>query len=357
MGCILTKLYTEDSNLDKQLDELTLVINEEEKSVFEYTDWPFNGLVFEGGGINGIGYLGVYLALYKTNIFKNIIKVSASSIGTIFAIFIALNVDYIQVKKFIMQHDFSELKDDNIGIVRDLSNLINNYGWYKGEVMTNWIKEIFREHAGKESITFLELYKLYGVELNIIGSDLNIQDTIVYNKDTYPNEFVYNAINASMSIPIMYAPKKLIYKNDQGDEISDFIVDGGLSNNYDLDRFDKDGKANLNIIGFKIMDLLVEKRNDKIYYKRKDINSFVDYISSLLSFQSAVIERLQMKSIDKYWERTLTVPSLGLPLTDFYLDNETKIRANIISYNATIIQLTSWIKNKHFSEMKSYVYN
>ena len=350
MGCILAKLCGNEPTPEEILEELTLTIDLNEKTVYDYKEWPFTHIVLEGGGINGISYLGVYLALRKSGIANQVTHLSASSIGTIFAIFLALKVPYRKVQSFIMNKDFDDLKDDKFGLLRDASHLMNNYGWYRGIVLSKWVKEILAEFGGNRNMTFSELYNKNGVELNIIGSNLNEQKEIVYNRYNTPNKYIHEATVASMSIPIAYPPVREKSTKD-GVQSTNLIVDGGMANNYDLDRFDKEGEVNPHVLGLKIMDLSMEKRNDTIYDKRIEINNFTEYISGLIGFQSIIIERLRMKNIAKYWERTLTVPSLGLPMTEFDIDNRTKANAVVQSYNFTIAQLNGWIKNKRFVEV------
>jgi predicted acylesterase/phospholipase RssA len=349
MGCIISCFKR--APIEEELEALVLDINVTEKTVFEYTEWPFTHVVFEGGGINGVAYMGSYLALYNTKILAQLTHVSASSIGAVFGLFAALKVSYSDVQKFIMNKNFTDIQDDQFGLLRDATHLLNNYGWYRGEVMSNWIKEIIKEHAGKENLTFVELYNLYGTELHLTGCNINEQCTMIYNRITTPNTPIHIAVVASMSIPIVYPPSKKTYVNENNDTVTDLIVDGGLANNYDLDRFDINGVANQHVIGFKLMDMSIEKRDNKIFHKRTEINDLKDYVTSIISFQSTIIERLRMKEIDKYWERTLTVPSLGLPISEFNLNDRTKVDANIKSYNFTIAQLYAWIKNKKFVEI------
>jgi predicted acylesterase/phospholipase RssA len=349
MGCIMTKLWVTKNNPADELDELPLVLDLTEKTVFEYNKWPFTHAVFEGGGINGVGYLGTYIVLHKSGILQQLRSISASSVGAIFGLFAALKVDYVDVQKFIMKKNFSDLKDDKFGIIRDVSNLLSEYGWYKGGVMSDWISEILKEFAGKEKLTFVELFNLYGTDLTITGSNINEQSAMIYNRDHAPNEYIHSAIVASMSIPIIFPPQK---KTRIGSNKVDLIVDGGFANNYDLDRFDY-GSTNMNVIGFKLMNLANEKSGGQISYNRLDINNFTEYLTGLIKFQTVVIENLRMKEIDKYWERTLTVPSLGLPFNEFDISDENKVKASVLSYNLAISQLNGWIKNKKFVNVNS----
>lgn len=350
MGSIITKFCSTDQESEEDI-QLTPVRDIAEHTVFDYNNWLFTHAVFEGGGINGIGYLGTCIALYKAGIANQLTHFSASSIGAVFALLLALRVQPSDMQDFIMTKQFEDLVDDKFGIFRDTNNLINHYGWCQGEVISNWVKEILSKFAGKEQLSFIELYNLYGTELNITGSNVNEQRAIMYNRYTTPNEYIYTAVIASMTIPVIFPPQKKTY-DDSGNV--DLIVDGGLINNYDLDRFDYHD-PNPHVIGFKLMNLSHEKRDDQIYHNRLDINNFTDYLSGIITIQSIEIERLRMKNIDMYWERTLTVPSLGLPITEFTIDDETKVKIIVQSYNLAIVQLNGWIKNKKFVKIDSLI--
>src|SRR5690606_15357339 len=101
-------------------------------------------VVFEGGGVLGIAYLGALKYLDETNRLNKIERVAGTSIGAITACLLSFNTSYNEIKKMADSIDYNKIKqkinltksvpnDDrlNIGnIFGDLNSiyrLINNY--------------------------------------------------------------------------------------------------------------------------------------------------------------------------------------------------------------------------------------
>jgi len=73
-------------------------------------DIGIKNLVFSGGGLKGIVYIGCIEALEKYNIMKFIKKISATSIGSIFSFLILLGYKSTELKELNYKLDFSYLK-------------------------------------------------------------------------------------------------------------------------------------------------------------------------------------------------------------------------------------------------------
>ena len=60
--------------------------------------YHFKNLVFEGGGVKGIAYVGAMEILEKRGILQNIERVGGTSAGAINAVLLALNYSNIESK-------------------------------------------------------------------------------------------------------------------------------------------------------------------------------------------------------------------------------------------------------------------
>jgi len=106
-------------------------------------------LVFEGGGVLGIAYLGALDYLFHNGIMQNIQRVGGTSAGAITACLTSLNLSFEELKKITNSLDYKKVplkheleKQDLIpdeliegienlfGDVNCLYRLIHNYGWY-----------------------------------------------------------------------------------------------------------------------------------------------------------------------------------------------------------------------------------
>ena len=239
-------------------------------------------LVFSGGGLKGWCYIGVLRALKEYNVYSSIKNIAGSSIGSIFGIFFALDIDYSLILEKIMDKPPINYAD------MDLNNILNNQSLFKGQLMENFIREVI-ETKVSSNITFKELYDL--TKINCILSTICItnQQVEYFSKDITPDNKVIDGILASCAMPIALPPVKINNK---------FYYDGGICDPFPTHLFDESKTVGFNLCfnemlsndsGIKIVDLLYtlsklvcEKySNDKQYivYDFKDICENVETLN------------------------------------------------------------------------------
>ena len=81
--------------------------------------YPFRNLVFEGGGVKGIAYVGALQVLEAEGITKQITRVGGTSAGAINALLMAADFSVNKTKKVLYEVDFNDFKDDSWGALRD----------------------------------------------------------------------------------------------------------------------------------------------------------------------------------------------------------------------------------------------
>jgi NTE family protein len=120
-----------------------------------------NTMVFEGGGIYGIAYIGALMELQKTIDFKKVEYLCGSSVGSMLAFALALNLRAEQLE---------ELFNDNrllFGLTKTSSiimwlpwNVLFKYGMIDSEVVRDMVMLILKKaYPGKKDITFKEIDK------------------------------------------------------------------------------------------------------------------------------------------------------------------------------------------------------
>jgi predicted acylesterase/phospholipase RssA len=187
-------------------------------------------LVFSGGGLRGIAFIGVYKFLYKKKLLKYLKAISCCSAGSLIGLLVNINLDYKDLEEFIKNFNIEELK------APDYINFIDNLGLESGLNIINIMKLFLNKKNINENITFKELYDLTHIKLYINTVCLN-DYTIHYNSiDTSPNMPVLLAIRMSISIPFIFTP--VMYENKM-------YVDGGLIDNIPVSMFDNDIKHTL----------------------------------------------------------------------------------------------------------------
>ncbi len=83
-------------------------------------DYPYKNLVFEGGGVKGVAYGGVFEVLEQKQITPQIESVAGTSAGAITATMMSLNYSAEEFLKIMMTLNFEKFEDgcDLIGCYR-----------------------------------------------------------------------------------------------------------------------------------------------------------------------------------------------------------------------------------------------
>ena len=127
--------------------------------------YPFKNMVFEGGGVKGIAYVGIMQVLEEKGILPQIQRVGGTSAGAINAFLFAINYDVADTQEVMQKLDFNKFKDDSWGVYKDSKRLMNEFGIYKGNYFTSWLKELLERKGFSANITFKSLHEKSGKEL------------------------------------------------------------------------------------------------------------------------------------------------------------------------------------------------
>lgn len=308
--------------------------------------YPFRNLVFEGGGVKGIAYVGAMKVLEKENILKDIKRVGGTSAGSINAVLFAAGFSNQETHNVLNKLDFNEFKDDSWGALRDMGRLKNEYGWYKGDYFREWIGDLLKKKTGSSNITFKALHEHTGKELYVYASNLSTHFGEVYSPEHTPRMRVVDAVRRSMSIPLFFRAVK--------DDRNDIFVDGGVLNNYPVklfdrekylinttlkqipDYYDTENKVlstkspksssyiyNIETLGFRLDSAKeIGVFRDGQEPKHHEIENFLDYTLQLIKTILAAQDSQHLHEDD--WHRTVYVDTLGVGTTDFDLSDRRK---------------------------------
>ena len=326
--------------------------------------YPFRNLVFEGGGVKGIAYVGAMKVLEKEEILKNIIRVGGTSAGSINAVLFAAGFSNQETFNVLNKLDFNDFKDDSWGVLRDMSRLKNEYGWYKGDFFREWIGDLLKKKTGSSNITFKALKEHTGKDLYVYASNLSTNFGEVYSPEHTPRMRVVDAVRRSMSIPLFFRAVR--------DDRQDIFVDGGVINNYPVKLFDRE--KYLIDAGLKRIPNYYEKENTSLSIKspksgsyvynketlgfrldsgkeigvfrdgqeprHHEIEHFLDFTLQLIKTLLAVQDSQHLHEDD--WHRTIYIDTLGVGTTDFDLSDSRKKELVASGKKATDDYLKWW---------------
>lgn len=306
---------------------------------------PVN-LVYEGGGVFGIAYLGALQYFYQNGILQYLKRTAGTSAGAITACITSFNLAFSEIKKIVDTLDYKKIPQANeipnlqkisepvqkelesiFGDINCMYRLITKYGWFSSDYFYQWIKEKIAEQFERSQkeppYTFADFKnssihkeQRHFYDLYIIGTDLNYHTSKVFSYETTPDMEVALAVKISMSIPLFFEAVELNpYDNDN---FKQFFCDGGVMWNYPINIFDSvayNGKA---LPGVNWQTLGLRFLNHRQYHP---IQNFIDYIDhlyhSLLQAQQNMFDNSPQ---DK--TRSIQIDTGNISFTDFNITTE-----------------------------------
>jgi len=305
--------------------------------------YPFRNLVFEGGGVKGIAYVGALEILEKKKILKQIERVGGTSAGAINAVLLALGYTRKEMLDILLAMNFNNFLDDSWGVVRDVDRLRDDFGWYKGDFFRRWIGNLVREKTGNENATFNDLRVGKFRDLFLVGTNLSTGFAEIFSVDHTPRWRIVDAVRVSMSIPIFFAAVR--------DMRGDVRVDGGVLDNYpirlfdrakylstenhtrDIDYYDDANETkpkassayayNMESLGFRLDSAReIAVFRDGAEPQHRKIDDLFDYAWALIQTIMNAQNDRHLKTGD--WHRTVYIDTLDVGTCDFDLVDEEK---------------------------------
>uniref|UniRef100_A0A6M3IW57 PNPLA domain-containing protein n=1 Tax=viral metagenome TaxID=1070528 RepID=A0A6M3IW57_9ZZZZ len=270
-------------------------------------------MVFEGGGVKGIAYVGALEVFEEQGLLKNVEGFGGTSAGAIMACLCALKLPIKKMLDILWKLDFNALMDDDWGALRDTHRLLHDFGWYKGDYFLQWIKGIIHAETGMDDLTFYDLHHITYRDLRVIGANLSTGYSEVFSYKDTPFLTVAAAVRISMSIPLFFKAVPMT---------GGLYVDGGLFRNFPVQLFDEEFLLE-ETVGFRLdstKEITAFKAGGKV--AGDEIVNFKDYITSLVHAIMNGQEDRHLHSKD--WERTVYIDTGDVSSVDFDLSNEKK---------------------------------
>ena len=297
--------------------------------------YPIKNLVFEGGGILGIAYLGALDYLDEIDLLPQIEKVAGTSTGAFTCCLTSFNLPFQELKKIASTLDYKKLPEEKViplrnvddvfkktfekifGDMHSVYRLINNYGWYSTNYFYSWIKKViasqFDANKKKPPYTFedfknadLHIDNRTFKDLYIVGTDVSAKTSVVFSYETTPKMEVAEAVRISLSVPLLFEAIKI---SDRASNTTNnyIFVDGGLMRNYPINMFDYHG-INYETLG-------IQFRNKIKYSETKNLISYIgNLFNALLKAQEDMYNN---DSANK--QRTININTGGLTSLDFQI--------------------------------------
>lgn len=205
----------------------------------------FRNLVFEGGGMKGLAYVGAMQVLEEKGYLSDIKRVGGTSAGAINALIFALGYSVEEQREIIESKNFKEFMDDSKFISVNIRYLLSNFGWNKGDEFLVWIEEKIEGKLGKKKATFQDLINANRPALYVTGTNLSTGYVEFFSHESHPNMPIADALRITMAIPIYFSVIRFSKDKDCSvnfakDKSCHIFVDGGVILNYPIKLFDRE---------------------------------------------------------------------------------------------------------------------
>ena len=382
----------------KQFEEVAIDLNRLNQAIINYKSGckeppdfgrrPPHYLTFQGGGPKGIAYLGALEALEEQGALAELKGVAGTSAGAITAVLLATGHTSTEMRDILMHFDLRQLLDprpenehltqamlkaaksknqtpilnyflkESVQNILSLKSPFEIYlrfsqieGLCEGEYFREWIDTLITAKTGTKYCTFGEFKKRMHTDPRL--KHLHVYATQIYPKSEstcfsthdpkYENVIISDAIRASMSIPGVFKPHEIHYKDphipnpDQARYQPRYVygatpkfVDGGVLKNCPFDAFDS--------IEYQTHTLAKNEWNKKIYNHRtlslclrveqeeqnqQNIQGTKD-IALALAMVYLNAQAIIAQSDPENKKRLIEIPIKGVSLLDFDVSQEKK---------------------------------
>ncbi|WP_227395171.1 patatin-like phospholipase family protein [Jeotgalibacillus aurantiacus] len=279
-------------------------------------------VVFSGGGVKALAFIGVLQALEEYRI--TIRKVAGTSAGAVIGALVSAGYSSEDLIKMLPELSMFARAEQKMNRTPTILRWLLLY-WKKGLYSGDGIKEWMDRKLFEKGIRYFE--DLPYEKLRMIASDLTDGEMLVLPDDIkrYTNDkrhlTIAEAVRMSASLPFFYEPVKL----KSGKEVH-YIVDGGVLSNFPVFLFDEK-EQQVPLFGFQLTA-------EEVGSTRKIDNVVELYEALFHTMKEAHDQRFIKKNPRLRWVVVKTPP---IPTAGFQLKPE-KMHALIRSGRAKTIE-------------------
>jgi NTE family protein len=321
-------------------------------------------LVFEGGGVKGLGLVGALSVLEERGYEPQ--SVAGSSAGALLAALLAAGYTAAELREIFLNFDFTSVQDtsweDRLPLIGTPLSLLKDQGVYEGRALLNYVRNLL---ADRRVSNFGDLVnhanegeERHRYKAQVIASDITGRRLLVLPRDApwlgveEPDSFeVALAVRMSTSIPFYFEPVE--FRNPTTGR-KHLIVDGGVLSNFPVWLFDSREEPRWPTFGLRLVEpepeTPLDHRMEPATYPMGGIRTTIDYVKSLVYTMLEAHDRLYIEMAD--FARTIPIPTLGVRTTDFDLPKERKLELYEAGRAAAEKFLETWSFELYLEEFR-----
>lgn len=207
----------------------------------------YRNLVFKGGGVRAIAYMGALDVLDQLGIVDGIQRVAGTSAGAIAATLVSLRLSIPETRALASTLDPTKVgkpmtSERPLRFWESLDSesyfrLLRHYGWHSSQYVYEWVQGTVAEQCGGDGrATFADFRERGFRDVYIVASNVSRHQAEVFSAAHTPHVAVADAVRMSISIPIFFEALRF---DGQAFGDGDYYVDGGLYDNFPMHLFDR----------------------------------------------------------------------------------------------------------------------
>jgi NTE family protein len=321
-------------------------------------------LVFEGGGVKGIGLAGAVETLEEQGYEPH--RVAGTSAGAVVAALLAAEYEAAELRELVLSLDYWQFQDraweDKVPLIERSLSLLLDLGLFEGERLHAFMRELLAA-KGIRRFGDLELPHVSDPSLRsrlqVIASDVTTRRLLVLPRDAQvlgiePDELeVALAVRMSASIPIFFEPVR--FENPKTGE-THLIVDGGMLSNFPVWLFDSadDVRPVRPTFGLLLVEpepsVPVGERLAAARMIGHGPRAVIDYLKALAETVMEGHDRLYVEQ--ESFARTIPIPTLGIRTTEFDLSPARALALYESGRRAAVEFLARWDFEAYVAEFR-----
>jgi len=196
-------------------------------------------IVCSGGGLAGFAFYGAIQECHNQHLWQleNIETIYGTSVGTILAVILALNYDWVTLDDYLIKRPWQQVFSFNLYSILES---IQRRGIFDINIIADIFLPLF---SGKDiaiDITLLEYYEITNIEIHMFATNVNTFELTDISYKTHPDWKLIDAVYSSCSVPVIFSP---FFKNNE------CYCDGALFSNYPVKQCIDNGANPDEILG------------------------------------------------------------------------------------------------------------
>ena len=320
-------------------------------------------LVLEGGGVKGIGLVGAFSTLVDHDYTFH--RIAGTSAGAIVGALIAAGMPPEDLQRVMRSVDYGHFQDegfvDHLGLVGKGISILFEKGIYEGRYLVEWLDGILMDLGARtfgdlriedpnSSLPTERAYKLV-----IMASDVT-RGRLVRLPWDYPRygldpdeQLVADAVRASMSIPFFYEPQRFYGRDEQGERVRSFMVDGGMLSNFPIEVFDRtDGKPPR----WPTFGIKLSAKPSVPQLQRFEVNGALGLAKAMVGTMTNFHDQMHIDD-PSVLARTMFVDTQHVKATDFDLDEPSQDMLFTNGERGAGKFLSGWDFERYVAEFRS----